>query len=271
MTAEQQRQRLTPKELQHVATGVPSEPTASTSATVVAGPEQQRPLLVDIAVPEDEISEQRAQDAAEINNQAVEGEERRAGVVGRRASTVHQLVLAAQWLLYESFICYAPLVTIVYWVLLYPTQTAEMATAVDWWMGVSMHAFNMVLMVLEVFVLARCPCHWRHFGPIAGFMVLYLGLVYFMVAVYGFYVYPFFQPRYFGGYIAVMCLLIVNIAAIIWTIQLMVHRLRDTLYPRWLARHSNSTAAALPSPQPATLADSLASSAEKQRLPSDLS
>ncbi|KAJ1720765.1 hypothetical protein LPJ61_006122, partial [Coemansia biformis] len=152
------------------------------------------------------------------------------------------LVLAAQWILYESFTCYAPLVTIIYWALLYPTQTAVLDTLVDWWMGISMHAFNMVLMLFEVLVAARCPLKWTHFATIITIMGLYLGLVYFMVGVYDFYVYPFFEPRYFGGFIAIMCLLIINVVAVIWTILLIVHRLRDTLYPRWIMRGHQTAA-----------------------------
>ncbi|KAJ2321990.1 hypothetical protein IWW51_004304 [Coemansia sp. RSA 2702] len=62
-----------------------------------------------------------------------------------------------------------------------------------------------------------------------------------MVGVYGFYVYPFFEPRYFGGFIALLCLLIVNIVTVVWVIMLMVHRLRDLLYPRWLMKRQRST------------------------------
>ncbi|KAJ2807366.1 hypothetical protein H4R21_000508 [Coemansia helicoidea] len=268
--AVEQQLQPTGKVTQHAAADTPPESNPATLVTTMVEPEQHQPQpeperqpLVSIAVqdeitehpqpagasrhqPPDEIAEQPTPD--EISEQQVPVEEPPQPTA--RASTAHQLALATQWLLYESFICFAPLVTLIYWVLLYPTQSDLMDGAVDWWMGVSMHAFNMVLMLLEVLVFARCPCQWRHFAAIAGFMVLYLGLVYFMVGVYGFYVYPFFEPHYFGGYIAVMCLLIVNIAAVIWTIHLMIHRLRDALYPRWLARHcSDAVAAPLPLPR----------------------
>ncbi|KAJ2776603.1 hypothetical protein H4R18_005582 [Coemansia javaensis] len=146
-----------------------------------------------------------------------------------------QVLLATQWLLYESFTCFAPLVSLVYWALLFPTQPGALASAVDLWTGISMHALNCVLMALEVAVLARIPYRWTHLPAVTLFMGLYLGLAYFMVGVYDFYVYPFFDPRYFGGYIAVMCLFVTDIVAITWVLMLMVHRLRDGMYPRWAA------------------------------------
>ncbi|KAJ1933770.1 hypothetical protein GGF37_006611, partial [Kickxella alabastrina] len=72
----------------------------------------------------------------------------------RPASVAHQLSLASQWVLYETFTCYAPLVTLVYWCLLYPTQ-GGLDGVLDTWMGVSMHAINFLLMSLEVMVFAR--------------------------------------------------------------------------------------------------------------------
>ncbi|KAI7823416.1 hypothetical protein BX661DRAFT_186557 [Kickxella alabastrina] len=139
----------------------------------------------------------------------------------RPASVAHQLSLASQWVLYETFTCYAPLVTLVYWCLLYPTQ-GGLDGVLDTWMGVSMHAINFLLMSLEVMVFARCRYRWTHFGMVVLCLVLYLALVYFMVV--------------FWGYVAVVCLLVVVVVAIIWVIMLMVHRWRDMAYPRWLSR-----------------------------------
>ncbi|KAJ2525348.1 hypothetical protein GGI11_000099 [Coemansia sp. RSA 2049] len=153
---------------------------------------------------------------------------------GEREDTARKVLLASQWLLYESFTCFAPLVTIVYWALLYPTSDGFAAVA-DVWMGVSMHAVNTVLMAAEVLLLARIPFNLMHLSVPLTFMTLYLGLVYFMVAVYGFYVYPFFEARYFGGYIAIVCLLVVNIVAIIWVALVLLHYWRDRAYPRWAA------------------------------------
>ncbi|KAJ1728025.1 hypothetical protein LPJ72_005657 [Coemansia sp. Benny D160-2] len=153
---------------------------------------------------------------------------------GEREDTARKVLLASQWLLYESFTCFAPLVTIVYWALLYPTSDGFAAVA-DVWMGVSMHAVNTVLMAAEVLLLSRIPFNLMHLSVPLTFMTLYLGLVYFMVAVYGFYVYPFFEARYFGGYIAIVCLLVVNIVAIIWVALVLLHYWRDRAYPRWAA------------------------------------
>ncbi|KAJ2237938.1 hypothetical protein GGF40_002956 [Coemansia sp. RSA 1286] len=151
-------------------------------------------------------------------------------------SVLHQSSLATQWILYESFTCYAPLVTLIYWCLLYPSQEEGFISGLDIWMGVSMHACNSVLMALEISVFARARYKWSHIGVMYVFLVLYLVLVYFMVGVYDFYVYPFFDGRYFGGYVAVVCLLVMNVVAIIWVIMLMIHRLRDMLYPKWLSK-----------------------------------
>ncbi|KAJ1722164.1 hypothetical protein LPJ53_003400 [Coemansia erecta] len=155
-------------------------------------------------------------------------------------ATRHQLSLASQWLLYESFTCYAPLVTLIYWCLLYPTQ-GGFDGALDTWMGVSMHACNSVLMVLEIGVFARTRYRWTHAGVMVFILVLYLALVYFMVGVYDFYVYPFFETRYFGGYVAVVCFLVVDVICIIWVVMLLVHRARDAVYQKWLSRRRSST------------------------------
>ncbi|KAJ2003682.1 hypothetical protein GGI04_002883 [Coemansia thaxteri] len=153
-----------------------------------------------------------------------------------RKSARHQLSLAAQWILYELFTCYAPLVSLVYWAVLYPTQ-GGLDGAANTWMGVSMHGANTVLMGLEVFVFARCPYRWTHVSVVMGVLVAYLALVYLMVGVYDFYVYPFFESKYFGaGGVAVVCLLVADVVAIAWVVLLMVHRWRDSAYPRrWLA------------------------------------
>ncbi|KAJ1862103.1 hypothetical protein LPJ73_000854 [Coemansia sp. RSA 2703] len=153
----------------------------------------------------------------------------------QRLSTRHQLSLATQWLLYESFTCYAPLVTLIYWCLLYPTQ-GGFVDALDTWMGVSMHACNAVLMVLEIGVFARTRYRWTHGSVMICVLVAYLALVYFMVGVYGFYVYPFFETRYFGAYVAVVCLLVVDVVGIVWVVMLLVHRARDAVYLKWLSR-----------------------------------
>ncbi|KAJ2851054.1 hypothetical protein IWW36_001401 [Coemansia brasiliensis] len=155
-------------------------------------------------------------------------------------SVAHQLALASQWLLYETFTCYAPLVTLIYWVLLFPTQSDMLDVPLDQWMGISMHAINCLFMITEV-LCSKIPYRWSHFSAVVVFLAMYLGLAYFMVAVYGFYVYPFFESRYFGGYIALLCLLIVNIVAIVWVVMLMVHRLRDIVLPRWLMRRQRAT------------------------------
>ncbi|KAJ2403048.1 hypothetical protein GGI23_000267 [Coemansia sp. RSA 2559] len=171
----------------------------------------------------------------------VEHEQAVGGAAQQRDSTTHRVLLAAQWILYESFTCFAPLVTIMYWALLFP-MSGGFALAADVWMGASMHAINSVLMGVEVLALSRIPYALPHLGVLLAFLTLYLGLTYFMVAVYGFYVYPFFEARYFGGYIAVVCLLVVDIVAIIWVAMVMLHYWRDRAYPRWAAalklRHS---------------------------------
>ncbi|KAJ2815096.1 hypothetical protein FBU31_007057, partial [Coemansia sp. 'formosensis'] len=107
-------------------------------------------------------------------------------------SVAHQLSLAAQWILYELFACYAPLVSLIYWAILFPTQ-GGMDTAADMWTTLSMHGFNTVFMCLEIFVFARCPFRWTHVTAALATMLLYLALAYLMVAWYGFYVYPFFD------------------------------------------------------------------------------
>ncbi|KAJ2863180.1 hypothetical protein GGH94_003765 [Coemansia aciculifera] len=147
-------------------------------------------------------------------------------------SAAHQLSLATQWILYELFACYAPLVSIIYWSILFPTQPA-MDTAADMWTSVSMHALNTVLMGLEVLVFARSPFRWTHVSVALSAMLVYLGLVYMMVGLYDFYVYPFFSVQYFGaGGVAVFCVLLLDVAAISWVVLLMIHHWRDKAYPR---------------------------------------
>ncbi|KAJ2155949.1 hypothetical protein GGF46_005504 [Coemansia sp. RSA 552] len=157
-----------------------------------------------------------------------EAEHLEAPVFGYRVPRLmQQMTLAMQWLLYESCTCFAPLVTLIYWALLFPTQAEILDTALDTWMGVSMHALNCALMGMEVMVFSKTPYRWTHFGVLLGFLVGYLAMVYIVVGVQGFYVYPFFDPRYFGGYIALVCFLAVDVAAIVWVAMLFVHRLRD--------------------------------------------
>ncbi|KAJ2065302.1 hypothetical protein GGI17_000354 [Coemansia sp. S146] len=147
-------------------------------------------------------------------------------------SAAQQLSLATQWILYELFACYAPLVSIVYWSILFPTQPA-MDTAADLWTSISMHALNTVLMGLEVLVFARSPFRWTHVSVALSAMLVYLGLVYMMVGLYDFYVYPFFSVQYFGaGGVAVFCVLLLDVAAISWVVLLMIHHWRDKAYPR---------------------------------------
>ncbi|KAJ2078788.1 hypothetical protein H4R24_004231 [Coemansia sp. RSA 988] len=195
---------------------------AGTSTQVI----DERVGLVDIeAAPE--ITQEPE---AKSTNQEIEPQ------ITAAPTVLHQLTLATQQVLYESFTCFAPLVTIVYWGLLYPTQSVTLDTSLDLWTGISMHVMNSVLMLVEVGVFAKSPYSKWHLWIMFAILVLYLGLAYFMVGVYDFYVYPFFVPKYFGGYIAVICLLALNIVAIVWVIMLMVHRVRDSAYSRWLLR-----------------------------------
>ncbi|KAJ1934834.1 hypothetical protein FBU59_005569 [Linderina macrospora] len=150
-----------------------------------------------------------------------------------KPSTAHQLSLAAQWLLYETFTCYAPLVSLIYWGFLY-SSSGGFDEAIDTWMGTSMHATNTALMLLEVLLFSRCPYRWTHFAVVMGVLASYLVLVYFMVGVYDFYVYPFFDARFFGGYVAVICLLVVDVVGLVWVVLLMVHSWRDRKYPKWI-------------------------------------
>ncbi|KAJ1820994.1 hypothetical protein LPJ60_002882 [Coemansia sp. RSA 2675] len=151
---------------------------------------------------------------------------------GPALTTAHQLSLAAQWILYELFACYAPLVSIIYWAVLYPSQ-GGIGSVFDMWMGISMHGLNTVFMSLEVLVFARCPFRWTHVGVALGAMFMYLALTYLMVTWYGFYVYPFFEAKYFGvGGVVVFCVLMLDVAALSWVVLIMVHRWRDRAYPR---------------------------------------
>jgi len=106
-------------------------------------------------------------------------------------------------LLLSTIVTLPILVTIVYWALLASAQT--FASPYSSWSSISLHAFNTVYALIEIFLTNAPPIPWL-FLPL-NILILggYLGVAYITHATQGFYTYSFLDPsthpKSLAGYI----------------------------------------------------------------------
>ncbi|EMR69481.1 hypothetical protein UCREL1_3493 [Eutypa lata UCREL1] len=105
-------------------------------------------------------------------------------------------------LFYTSVTTYPPLVTIVYWAVLYPTAYGDAGGFPDAyaaWSNASQHALNSLFALFEILVPRTEPAPLIHLWWLIVILALYLGLAYVTVATEGFYVYPFLDAAETAG------------------------------------------------------------------------
>ncbi|PIA15193.1 hypothetical protein COEREDRAFT_45389 [Coemansia reversa NRRL 1564] len=101
------------------------------------------------------------------------------------------------WLLFESALVYATVVTTMFWGLIYKAQIYD--TAEHRWLNASVHATNAVCIFVDAAVGGMVfSAHWTHPLVLAVVMVLYLVLAFLNKAINGWFVYDFIDYEKHG-------------------------------------------------------------------------
>lgn len=130
---------------------------------------------------------------------------------------------AAYGIFYSTITVYPILVTMVYWIILAPTDEPFQG-AFKTWSAISVHIINSVCCVFEIIVPRTQRLPWIHLPFCILFVALYLGLAYITYATQGFYTYNFLNPKngvgslvaYVFGILAAICVIF---TAVRWVIQ----------------------------------------------------
>ncbi|KAJ2082676.1 hypothetical protein H4R24_001426 [Coemansia sp. RSA 988] len=101
------------------------------------------------------------------------------------------------WLLFESALVYAVVVTAMFWGLLYKAQTYS--TAEHRWLNASVHATNAVCILVDAAAGAMVfSAHWSHPLVLVVIVTLYLALVFLNKAINGWFAYDFINYKEHG-------------------------------------------------------------------------
>ncbi|KAL9098272.1 MAG: hypothetical protein Q9163_006043 [Psora crenata] len=130
---------------------------------------------------------------------------------------------AAHAIYYTTIVTFPPLVTIVYWAVLYENPWFEVE--VQAWSNVSKHGLNSLFALLEILLPRTKPPPPLHLAFLIFILALYLSLAYLSQAVQGFYPYSFLDPSeggsgkvaaYCFGILAAICVIFGVVWCIIW-------------------------------------------------------
>ncbi|KAJ2796090.1 hypothetical protein H4S07_006314 [Coemansia furcata] len=98
------------------------------------------------------------------------------------------------WLLFDSVLLFATIVSIVFWSLLY--KSSDYASVEHRWLTASVHALNLAFILVDMLVGAMMfSPHWSHSLTLAVIGMLYLALAYINEAVNGWFTYDFLNYR----------------------------------------------------------------------------
>jgi hypothetical protein len=109
---------------------------------------------------------------------------------------------------YTTVTTFPPLVTIVYWVLLY--KAPWFPEEFNAWSNVSQHGLNSLFALFEIIVPRTAMPYWIHMLWLTIILGLYLGVAYITRATKGFYTYSFLDPGNGGSG---------KVAAYVWGIE----------------------------------------------------
>jgi len=104
-------------------------------------------------------------------------------------------------LLWTTITVFPFIVTPVFWALLASPSTFH--TRFSTWENISIHAFNSVFALFEVFVSNVGPQPWLHVPFVILLLAAYLGVAYITHATQGFYTYSFLNPQKQGAHLAI--------------------------------------------------------------------
>ncbi|CAI7605207.1 unnamed protein product [Penicillium pancosmium] len=104
---------------------------------------------------------------------------------------------AMHGILYTTITVYPPLVTLVFWIILFkPPFYKEVFTG---WSNISQHGLNSLYAILEIALATTAPHPWIYIPFLILFLLLYLCVAYITVHTEGFYAYSFLDIKTNGS------------------------------------------------------------------------
>ncbi|KAI9292600.1 hypothetical protein K502DRAFT_367470 [Neoconidiobolus thromboides FSU 785] len=129
-------------------------------------------------------------------------------------------------LLFQSIMLLAPVVTIVYWSLLFPNDTKLKTDPVYAYQSISMHALNLVFCWIELILCCNMFVFW-HFIPLIVILYLYLPMAILVHKIHGFWIYPFLNYIDYPITFTVVVIALLVLAVVLQLIYCYVYKLRD--------------------------------------------
>lgn len=120
------------------------------------------------------------------------------------------------------------IVTVVYWVLLTPSNLDD---PINTFLTISQHALNAVFILFEMLLTNVPPPRWGYLGPCVLILALYLAMAYVVHAAQGYYTYPFLNPVEQGPLLAAYVVGIGLAGVIVFILVHWIMRLRVRLTP----------------------------------------
>ncbi|KAJ1817165.1 hypothetical protein LPJ60_004972 [Coemansia sp. RSA 2675] len=109
-------------------------------------------------------------------------------------SNMYKTLQLLHWLLFDSVLLFATVVTVLFWSLIY--RSSDYNSAELRWSTASVHALNLVCILVDMLVGAMVfSSHWSHSLTLAVIGMLYLALAYINQAVNGWFAYDFLDYK----------------------------------------------------------------------------
>ncbi|TGZ82175.1 hypothetical protein EX30DRAFT_340064 [Ascodesmis nigricans] len=134
-----------------------------------------------------------------------------------------KLLRFAHGLLYTTVLTFPILVTLVYWIILAPSDDV-FTSRFETWNNISVHALNCVWSLIEILIPRTEPPAILHLIFLILFLALYLALAYVTKETQGFYTYSFLDPGkgvgslvgYMFGVLIGICVLFAIVWGVVW-------------------------------------------------------
>ncbi|KAJ2017754.1 hypothetical protein GGI01_003721 [Coemansia sp. RSA 376] len=146
------------------------------------------------------------------------------------------------WLLFDSVVLFATVVTVMFWSSIY--RSSDYTSAELRWSTASVHALNLVCVLVDMlFGAMMLSPHWSHSLTLAVIGMLYLALAYINEAVNGWFTYDFLNYRKHKSIIAPtiigMFVGFLLLYYVLYGIQLLLERVLPPRFTAWTPLHGD--------------------------------
>lgn len=156
-------------------------------------------------------------------------------------SNMPYILQLLHWLLYESAILFAIVVSTVFWSLIYNPQ-AYSSDRTHLWITVSVHATNSVCALLDLVLGSMVfALHWSHPLILCIIIALYLALAYVNEAINGWFTYDFIDYKKHKGMVAPVVIAILAGLILVYYILYGIQLLLDRMLPPRFTKHEETT------------------------------